>query len=138
MAMAQMNFLVAIEDMCRLLDYDFFKKNFLVKKGACFFKNTFNAASHNKKSLSIIIYTGLHRWLQNQIWKFIFLPVLIFLKIMSNILSIRGLIIYCAIKNDFDKIANSNLSGLKKIMNLDFDTNLIQRSSCKNGYCNYG
>jgi asparagine synthase (glutamine-hydrolysing) len=29
------------------------------------------------------------------------------------------------IKEDFDKIANSNLSGLKKIMNLDFDTNLF-------------
>ncbi len=29
------------------------------------------------------------------------------------------------IKGDFDKIANSNLSGLKKIMNLDFDTNLF-------------
>ena len=29
------------------------------------------------------------------------------------------------VKKDFDKIANSNLSGLKKIMNLDFDTNLF-------------
>jgi Asparagine synthase (glutamine-hydrolyzing) len=29
------------------------------------------------------------------------------------------------VKQDFDKIANSNLSGLKKIMNLDFDTNLF-------------
>ena len=29
------------------------------------------------------------------------------------------------LKEDFDKIANSNLSGLKKIMNLDFDTNLF-------------
>ena len=29
------------------------------------------------------------------------------------------------VKEDFDKIANSNLSGLKKIMNLDFDTNLF-------------
>ena len=28
-------------------------------------------------------------------------------------------------KEDFGKIANSNLSGLKKIMNLDFDTNLF-------------
>jgi asparagine synthase (glutamine-hydrolysing) len=30
-----------------------------------------------------------------------------------------------AIKTDFDKIASSNLSGLKKIMNMDFDTNLF-------------
>jgi asparagine synthase (glutamine-hydrolysing) len=29
------------------------------------------------------------------------------------------------VRKDFDKIANSNLSGLKKIMNLDFDTNLF-------------
>jgi asparagine synthase (glutamine-hydrolysing) len=29
------------------------------------------------------------------------------------------------VKTDFDKIANSNLSGLKKIMNLDFDTVLF-------------
>ncbi|MGH2566458.1 MAG: asparagine synthase-related protein, partial [Ginsengibacter sp.] len=29
------------------------------------------------------------------------------------------------VKNDFNKIANSELSGLKKIMNLDFDTNLF-------------
>ena len=29
------------------------------------------------------------------------------------------------IKNDFDVIANSKLSGLKKIMNMDFDTNLF-------------
>ena len=29
------------------------------------------------------------------------------------------------VREDFDKIANSNLSGLKKIMNLDFDTNLF-------------
>jgi asparagine synthase (glutamine-hydrolysing) len=29
------------------------------------------------------------------------------------------------VREDFDKIANSKLSGLKKIMNLDFDTNLF-------------
>jgi asparagine synthase (glutamine-hydrolysing) len=29
------------------------------------------------------------------------------------------------LREDFDKITNSNLSGLKKIMNLDFDTNLF-------------
>src|SRR6185437_6505941 len=29
------------------------------------------------------------------------------------------------VREDFDTIASSNLSGLKKIMNLDFDTNLF-------------
>ena len=103
--------------------YDFFKKNYLVKKGALFFKSTLpqpknKRSVHNylyrlaslasKSNLEIYLSAGVDIFEDYE--KYILCPEFDYLK---------------PIKEDFDKIANSNLSGLKKIMNLDFDTNLF-------------
>jgi len=103
--------------------YDFFKKNYLIKKGALFFKSTLpqpknKRSVHNylyrlaslasKSNLEIYLSAGVDIFEDYE--KYILCPEFDYLK---------------PIKEDFDKIANSNLSGLKKIMNLDFDTNLF-------------
>jgi asparagine synthase (glutamine-hydrolysing) len=103
--------------------YDFFTKNYLVKKGSLFFKSTLpqpknKRSVHNylyrlaslasKSNLEIYLSAGVDIFEDYE--KYILCPEFDYLK---------------PIKEDFDKIANSNLSGLKKIMNLDFDTNLF-------------
>jgi asparagine synthase (glutamine-hydrolysing) len=103
--------------------YDFFKKNYLVKKGALFFKSTLPqpknkrsvqnylyrlASLASKSNLEIYLSAGVDIFEDYE--KYILCPEFDYLK---------------PIKEDFDKIANTNLSGLKKIMNLDFDTNLF-------------
>lgn len=103
--------------------YDFFKKNFLIQKTAGFFQNIL-PASGNKKS----IYNYLHRLasLASNSGLEIYLSagVDIFEDYQQYIID-PGFDYLETIRDDFDKIANSNLSGLQKIMNLDFDTNLF-------------
>lgn len=103
--------------------YDFFKKNLLVKKGASFFKNTF-PASHNKKSLYNYLYRLASLASNSDLEIYLSAGVDIFEGYQQYIID-PAFDYLEAVKKDFDKIANSNLSGLKKIMNLDFDTNLF-------------
>ena len=103
--------------------YDFFKKNFLIKKGASFFKNTLPAAN-NKKSLYNYLYRLASLASNSDLEIYLSAGVDIFENYQQYIID-PGFDYLQPIKEDFDKIANSNLSGLKKIMNLDFDTNLF-------------
>ncbi|MGN6542170.1 MAG: asparagine synthase (glutamine-hydrolyzing) [Ginsengibacter sp.] len=103
--------------------YDFFKKNFLVKKGATFFKRTL-PASHNKKSLYNYLYRLASLASNSDLEIYLSAGVDIFEGYQQYILD-PGFDYLAPVKKDFDEIANSNLSGLKKIMNLDFDTNLF-------------
>lgn len=103
--------------------YDFFKKNFLVKKGASLFKQAF-PPSHNKKSLYNYLYRLASLASNSDLEIYLSAGVDIFENYQQYIFD-PGFDYMEEVRNDFDKIANSNLSGLKKIMNLDFDTNLF-------------
>ena len=103
--------------------YDFFKKNFLVKKGATFFKRNLPSA-HNKKSLYNYLYRLASLASNSDLEIYLSAGVDIFEEYQQYIID-DGVDYLAPVKTDFDKIANSNLSGLKKIMNLDFDTVLF-------------
>lgn len=103
--------------------YDFFKPNMLVKGGAMMAKNIM-PHSANKKSTYNYLYrlaslaskSNLHIYLSagvdimEDFEKNIIHPPKNYLKQMQD---------------DFNMVAGSNISGLKKIMQLDFDTNLF-------------
>ena len=103
--------------------YDFFKKNFLVKKGASFVKQTL-PPSNNKKSLYNYLYRLASLASNSDLEIYLSAGVDIFEDYQQYIID-PGFDYLEEVRKDFDKIANSNLSGLKKIMNLDFDTNLF-------------
>ena len=103
--------------------YDFFKKNLLVKKSAAFLKNTF-PPSNNKKSSYNYLYRLASLASSSDLEIYLSAGVDIFENYESYFVD-PGFDYLEEVRNDFDKIANSNLSGLKKIMNLDFDTVLF-------------
>lgn len=103
--------------------YDFFKKNFLVKKGATFFKKSLPTPD-NKKSLHNYLYRLASFASNSDLEIYLSAGVDIFEHYQQHIID-HGRDYLAPVRQDFDKIANSNLSGLKKIMNLDFDTVLF-------------
>ncbi|MEO7834241.1 MAG: asparagine synthase C-terminal domain-containing protein, partial [Ginsengibacter sp.] len=103
--------------------YDFFKKNFLVQKGASFFRKNLPQAN-NKKSLYNYLYRLASFASNSDLEIYLSAGVDIFEEYQQYIIN-PGFDYLEPIKRDFDKIADSNLSGLKKIMNLDFDTVLF-------------
>ncbi len=103
--------------------YDFFKKNYLVKKGASFIRSGMPKA-HNKKSLYNYLYRLASLASKSNLEIYLSAGVDIF-EDYTQYITDPGFDYLEPLQRDFDKIANSNLSGLKKIMNLDFDTNLF-------------
>ena len=103
--------------------YDFFKKNYLVKNGASFIKKSL-PVSNNKKSLYNYLYRLASLASNSDLEIYLSAGVDIFENYQQYIID-PGFDYLKPIKDDFDKIANGKLSGLKKIMNLDFDTNLF-------------
>ncbi len=103
--------------------YDFFKKNYLVKKGALFFKNTLPRA-RDKRSAYDYLYRLAALASKSSIDIYLSAGVDIFEDFEQNILQ-NNFDYLLPLKKDFDTIVDSNLSGLKKMMNLDFDTNLF-------------
>ncbi len=103
--------------------YDFFKKNYLVKNGALFFKSTLPQPK-NKRSMHNYLYRLASLASKSNLEIYLSAGADIFEDYEKYILNSECDYLK-PVKNDFDKIANSNLSGLKKIMNLDFDTNLF-------------
>ena len=103
--------------------YDFFKKNLLVKKGASFFKHAL-PYPNDKKSLYNYLYRLASLASNSDLEIYLSAGVDIFEGYQQYILD-PGYDYLKPVKEDFDKVANSNLSGLKKIMNLDFDANLF-------------
>jgi asparagine synthase (glutamine-hydrolysing) len=103
--------------------YDFFRENILVKKSASFFKHAL-PASNNKKSLYNYLYRLASLASHSGLEIYLSAGVDIFEDYEQCIID-HGSDYLQTVKQDFDKIANSNLSGLKKIMNLDFDANLF-------------
>lgn len=103
--------------------YDFFKRNLLVKGGASFVKNAF-PLSNNKKSLYNYLYRLASLASNSDLEIYLSAGVDIFENYEQYIIN-AGYDYLEEVRNDFAKIAKSDLSGLKKIMNLDFDTNLF-------------
>ncbi|MEO6843970.1 MAG: asparagine synthase (glutamine-hydrolyzing) [Ginsengibacter sp.] len=103
--------------------YDFFKKNFLVKGGASFVKNAF-PPSNNKKSLHNYLYRLASLASNSDLEIYLSAGVDIFENYEQYLIN-PGYDYLEEVRNDFAKIAESDLSGLRKIMNLDFDTNLF-------------
>ncbi|MDQ6755768.1 MAG: asparagine synthase (glutamine-hydrolyzing) [Bacteroidota bacterium] len=102
--------------------YDFFKKNLLVKSGATFIKNIL-PISNSKKSKYNYLYRLASLASKSNLDIYLSAGVDIFEDLENNITADYDYL--KKIKNDFDAIAGSKLSGLKKIMNMDFDTNLF-------------
>ncbi len=102
--------------------HDFFKNIYPVKKGAALLKKILGT-SDDKRSLHNYIYRLVSLASKSNVDIYLSAGVDIFEDFEKNILADFDYME--PVRQDFDKIANSNLSGLKKIMNLDFDTNLF-------------
>ncbi|MEO6452633.1 MAG: asparagine synthase (glutamine-hydrolyzing) [Ginsengibacter sp.] len=103
--------------------YDFFKKNAGLKTAATFLKNIL-PASENKRSKYDYLYRLISMASKSHLEIYLSAGVDIIEDNEKYILD-PGFDYLEQIKIDFDMIASSPLSGLKKIMNLDFDTNLF-------------
>ena len=102
--------------------YDFFKKNLLVKSGATFIKKIL-PPSDNKRSKYNYLYRLASLASKSHLEIYLSAGIDIFEDYENNISTNHDYLE--AIKKDFDIIAGSKLTGLKKIMNMDFDTNLF-------------
>ena len=102
--------------------YDFFKKNLLVKSGASFIKKIL-PPSDNKRSRYNYLYRLASLASKSQLEIYLSAGVDIFEDHEQHITASFDYL--QQIKADFDRIAASPMSGLKKIMNMDFDTNLF-------------
>lgn len=103
--------------------YDFFKRNNHVKNGASFFKKIL-PISNNKHSKYNYIYRLASLASKSDIEIYLSAGMDIFEDYEQFILN-PDFDYLLPIKKDFDLIVDSNLSGLKKIMNLDFDIHLF-------------
>lgn len=104
--------------------YDFFKSNIGVKSGATLLKK-FLPQPHNKKSKYNYLYRLASLASKSNVEIYLSAGADIMEDYEKNI--IRPSFDYLQnIRNDFNVITqNKNLSGLQKIMNMDFDTNLF-------------
>ncbi len=103
--------------------YDFFKKNMLVKGGASFIKNVL-PASDNKKSKYNYLYRLASLASKSSVEVYLSAGLDIIEDYEHHILA-PSFDYMEPLRNDFEVIAGSGISGLKKIMNMDFDTNLF-------------
>lgn len=103
--------------------YDFFRKNNFVRTGAYLARKTL-PQSHNKKSVYNYLYRLAALASKSDLEIYLSAGVDIF-EDYTEYFADPGFDYLEAVKKDFAPIANSNMSGLKKIMNLDFETNLV-------------
>jgi len=103
--------------------YDFFNSGKAIKNIAAFTKKIL-PHSHNKKSTLNYLYRLASFASKDSLEIYLSAGVDIFEDYENNII-IPSFDYSQPIRNDFDIIANSNIGGLKKIMNLDFNTNLF-------------
>ena len=94
-----------------------------MKKGATFFKKSLPTPD-NKKSLHNYLYRLASFASNSDLEIYLSAGVDVFEDYQQYIID-HGRDYLAPVRQDFDKIANSNLSGLKKIMNLDVDTVLF-------------
>lgn len=102
--------------------YDFFQSNGLIRSGASLL-NKLLPAAHDKKSTFNFItrLTGLASKKDLEVYLSAGLDIIEGFE--NNIRSAEDYLL--PLRNDFRRLNRSGLSGLKKIMNMDFDTNLF-------------
>ncbi|MEO8820914.1 MAG: asparagine synthase (glutamine-hydrolyzing) [Ginsengibacter sp.] len=100
--------------------YDFFKKNLFLKK-TTYVLNKVLPIANNKKSLYNYLYRLTSLASKSDLEIYLSAGVDIFEDYQQYFID-PGFDYLKPVKDDFGKIADSDLSGLKKIMNLDFDT----------------
>jgi asparagine synthase (glutamine-hydrolysing) len=100
--------------------YDFFKRNFLVKNSASVLKKLLPLAN-NKKSMYNYLYRLVSLASSSDLEIYLSAGVDIFEGFQQNFKE-PGYDYLKPLQVDFEKILTSQLSGLQKIMNLDFDT----------------
>ena len=103
--------------------YDFFKKNAFIKNAAAISKNML-PPGNSKKSKYNYFYRLLSLASKNNLEIYFSAGVDIMENYETNIIS-HGLDYLQMMRTDFNAIANANISGLRKIMNMDFNTTLF-------------
>ncbi len=103
--------------------YDFFSQHELVRKSSSAIKQLL-PVSHDRKSTYNYLYRLAALSSKSHLEIYLSAGVDIFEDFTEFILG-RGDNYLKQIRDDFDNIVSSDLTGLKKIMNLDFDTNLF-------------
>lgn len=100
--------------------YDFFKRNYLLKNSASVLKKLLPLAN-NKKSMYNYLYRLVSLAASSDLEIYLSAGVDIFEGFQQNFTE-PGFDYLKPLQHDFEKISSSSLSGLQKIMNLDFDT----------------
>lgn len=103
--------------------YDFFKNNAFVKNAASLAKNLL-PPGNNKKSGYNYFYRLLSLASKNSLEIYLSAGVDIMENYETNIID-RGTDYLQLMRTDFNAIANTNVSGLRKIMNMDFNATLF-------------
>ena len=103
--------------------YDFFKRNAFIKNVATLSKNIL-PPGNNKKSAYNYFYRLISLASKNNLEIYLSAGVDIFENYEANIIN-NGIDYLQPMRTDFNAIANSNISGLRKIMNMDFNTTLF-------------
>jgi len=103
--------------------HDFFKSNALIKNIAGI-ASSILPPSNNKKSTYNYFYRLLSLASKNNLEIYLSAGVDIMENYESNILS-NGIDYMQPMRQDFNAIANTNISGLRKIMNIDFNATLF-------------
>ena len=103
--------------------YYFFKSSSLIK-GAAGLASGILPPSNNKKSKYNYIYRLLSLASKNSLEIYLAAGVDIMESYEENIID-NSLDYMQAMRNDFNEVGNANISGLRKIMNIDFNTTLF-------------
>ncbi len=105
--------------------YDFFKTNRLVKNAATVFKNLL-PASNSKKSKYNYLYRLASLASKESLEVYLSAGVDI-MEDFENHINKPAFDYLQPMRNDFNEIANSEMSGLKKLMNMDFNCTLFSQ-----------
>jgi asparagine synthase (glutamine-hydrolysing) len=103
--------------------YDFFKANSLIRRAAGLVKKILPIAD-NKKSKYNYLYRLAALASKNSLEIYLSAGVDIFEDYQQNIINAPADYLQL-VQDDFTLLAGTNMSGIKKIMNIDFDTNLF-------------
>jgi len=105
--------------------YDFFKPNFLVRNSGRFLKHVLPPA-HNKKSIYNYLYRLASLASKDSLEIYLAAGVDI-MEDVEKFICHSGHDYLHTMRNDFDEIANADISGLKKLMNMDFNATLFSQ-----------
>jgi asparagine synthase (glutamine-hydrolysing) len=103
--------------------YDFFNASSFVKKASAVIRNSM-PLPHNKKNIYNYIFRLFSLASKNSLEVYLSAGVDIFEDFESNIIHPGGDYLH-EMRQDFNEIVHTDMSGLKKIMNMDFNSQLL-------------